>query len=196
MNGAERVYRILLLAYPLSFRREFEHEMVLFFRDQRREGAVRGAAYWLALCADTIRSAPREWHARFTEISLIGGLFMKTMAVLAMMIGAFQGFNGMREATAINFSGRPGLEQAGLTLAILSSLFLIVAGAALLRRGRDAAGLARAAAIATICSFVFMGATSPVLSIFAMLLGTVFPAAMLVYLFINRSAGPARPLVS
>ena len=118
---------------------------------------------------------------------------MKAMAVLAMMIGSFQGFNGMREATAIDFSHRPGLEQAGLSLAILSSVFLLIAGIELLRRGKEAGGLARIAAVAALCSFAFVGLTTPMLSILAMLLGTIFPAAMLVYLFINGGAGPARP---
>ena len=196
MSGAERVFRLFLLAYPPGFRRAYEREMVLFFRDQRREGTARGAGYWLALYADTIGGALREWRDRIIGISSIGELFMKAMAVLAMLIGSFQGFNGMREATAIDFSRRPGLEQAGLALAILSSVFLVVAGVALLRRGSNAGGLARAAAIATLCSFAFVGVATPMLSILAMLLGTVFPAAMLVYLFMNRGAGPARPATS
>src|SRR6266571_3381953 len=56
--SAERIYRLLLRAYPPDFRAEYEREMVLLFRDQCRESDVRTIGFWAAVIWDVARSAP------------------------------------------------------------------------------------------------------------------------------------------
>jgi len=68
MTRSERIYRMLLLAYPRSFRARYEEEMVRLFLDQLRDadGADRPgerAALWARSVADIASSAPSE-HLR------------------------------------------------------------------------------------------------------------------------------------
>ena len=56
--SAERIYRLLLRAYPPDFRAEYGREMVLLFRDQCRESDVRTVGFWAAVICDVARSAP------------------------------------------------------------------------------------------------------------------------------------------
>jgi uncharacterized protein involved in exopolysaccharide biosynthesis len=62
---AERLYRLLLKAYPAEFRREFEEKLVQLFLDQHRDatgGGSRSAplGFWVRTLKDTTRSASRE----------------------------------------------------------------------------------------------------------------------------------------
>ena len=48
-----RIYRLLLVAYPASFRREYEQEMISVFRDMAEAAWRRGrraGLLWLAWC--------------------------------------------------------------------------------------------------------------------------------------------------
>src|SRR5882762_2120124 len=56
--AAERIYRVLLRAYPQDFRAEYGREMVLLFREQCQESDVRTLAFWAAVVFDVARSAP------------------------------------------------------------------------------------------------------------------------------------------
>ena len=58
MTTAERVYRLLLRAYPSSFRAAYRGEMEMLFRDRRRER--HGAGFWGETASDVARSAPAE----------------------------------------------------------------------------------------------------------------------------------------
>ena len=62
---ADRVYRVLLAAYPREFRREYEDLMIQFCRDRMRYdgGGIRGLLVWTQLVADLATSALRE-HER------------------------------------------------------------------------------------------------------------------------------------
>jgi len=64
MVAADRLYRLLLLAYPAGFRHEYGREMALVFRDLRREEQYRGGfrplRVWLDVLADLGRSAVEE----------------------------------------------------------------------------------------------------------------------------------------
>ena len=68
---SEGAYRVLLVAYPREFRREYGELMVQFFRDRMRRdgGGLRGLVIWMQLLFDLAASAFRE-HA--------GGLGMST----------------------------------------------------------------------------------------------------------------------
>jgi putative ABC transport system permease protein len=72
----ERVYRLLLRAFPSAFRRNYGDAMVEFYRDQWRGAAseMRGAArlrFWLRILADLVSAALGEWvneiRSRSTE---------------------------------------------------------------------------------------------------------------------------------
>lgn len=49
---SERLYRMLLLAYPRAFREEYATEMLLVFRDAYREASCQGASGVLRLLSD------------------------------------------------------------------------------------------------------------------------------------------------
>jgi hypothetical protein len=62
MFKAERFFRVLLLAYPREFRREYEYEMRTLFRDCYRDEKERGkvSSLWARVLLDLVQSAPRE----------------------------------------------------------------------------------------------------------------------------------------
>jgi len=64
MPAADRVYGLLLLAYPAGFRREYGEEMARVFRDlyqeSRRSGGFRLVMFWLHILADVAASASGE----------------------------------------------------------------------------------------------------------------------------------------
>lgn len=69
-DGAERLYALLLRAYPARFRERFGAEMRQHFRDRRRDAAERGesaARFWLELAADSVRALPVEHLAALVE---------------------------------------------------------------------------------------------------------------------------------
>jgi hypothetical protein len=69
-DAAERLYALLLRAYPASFRERFGAEMRQHFRDRRRDAAERGesaARFWLELAADSVRALPVEHLAALME---------------------------------------------------------------------------------------------------------------------------------
>ena len=91
--SAERVYRLLLRAFPRDFRAEYEREMVLLFRDQCRESDVRTIGFWAKVLADIARSAPalRAEATRTIEV------FMKLAAIITVLLGVFGFISGMTE---------------------------------------------------------------------------------------------------
>jgi len=61
----ERLYALLLLAYPRSFRRQYADDMRAYFRRRRldlaaRPALTRGLLLWSEIAADAVRSLPRE----------------------------------------------------------------------------------------------------------------------------------------
>jgi hypothetical protein len=195
MITAERVYRVLLRAYPPRFLRSYEREMLLFFRQRRREDSANEFRFWGTLGSDIARSAPRQWREQFTHVLHTGDAIMKAMAIVAMLVGGVDALNALAEARASGFGGHDALSQVGLALAILAGAVMLAAGIALLRRGRDAASLANLAGIGAICVFAFIGLARPMLSGFAMLLGIGFPVALLIFLFAGRGNGMTKPAV-
>lgn len=194
MSAAERVYRLRLRVYPPSFRHAYEREMLLFFRDHRRQEHGRGVRVWVALCLDTARSASCLWREQVTDVIHTGETTMKAMAVLAMLVGAFEALNTGVEAAAGGFGIRDLLSQAALVLVVWSSVLLLACGIALLRRAQRAIALARLAGLAGVGAFVLIAIARPMLSGLAMLLGIGFPVALLVFLLVRREDGLSKGL--
>lgn len=78
MSLSERVYRLLLMAYPSKYRREFAEPMAQHFRDQLRAASAenRLAGFWFRTLTDLIRTvplrhlerfAPRHGNSQFTD---------------------------------------------------------------------------------------------------------------------------------
>jgi len=70
MNLSSRIYRILLLAYPSEFRREYGGQMVLVFRDGYRDEVDRNrhfafVTYWLNTLLDLVVTATKEHSQNF-----------------------------------------------------------------------------------------------------------------------------------
>src|SRR6266851_679032 len=88
--SAERIYRLLLRAYPPDFRAEYGREMVLLFRDQCQESDVRTVGFWAAVICDVARSAPAlraaAWRARVSETTRTIEVTMKLAAMLASLV--------------------------------------------------------------------------------------------------------------
>jgi hypothetical protein len=187
MMAGERLYRLLLRAYPAHFRDSYEREMVLVFRNQRRDGATRALSYWTGLVMDMARSAPREWREELSSNIHSGGVFVKTMAIVAVLVAAFELINTAAEVQGGGFAGRDPLAQAGIVAAVLAMLGLLASGVGLLRRGRAAEPLARIAATGCLTSFAFTGLARPVFSNLAMMAGIGFPLALLAWLFTRRA---------
>jgi len=147
--SAERIYRLLLRAYPPDFRAEYGREMVLVFRDQCRESDVRTIGFWAAVIWDIARSAPalraEAWWTRGRESTRTTGVIMKLAAMLTVLVGVFGILNAMVEWGAALTGTIGGMHALALVLGVLASALLLAAGAAILRptpRGRQAARLA------------------------------------------------------
>jgi hypothetical protein len=77
MPNAERFFRVLLLAYPREFRREYEREMLTLFRDCYRVEKERGKTLgmWGRVLLDLVQSAPKEHLEKLEK----GKLLMKNL---------------------------------------------------------------------------------------------------------------------
>jgi hypothetical protein len=196
MSAAERVYRLLLRAYPAGFRAEYGREMVLAFRDQRREAAARGIRFWWDMIWDVMRSAPSlrldAFRIRWEGDIQTGEEKMRTMAILAVLIGVAEAANALAEGRAGGIANG-GFWLAGVILTVVAGALLLAAGIAMLRRAPGAVRRAQAAAITCLTIVVLIRLVQPWMSIFATLLGIVFPIALLLFLWWTRRRGPSAP---
>ena len=197
MRAAEGWYRLLLRAYPASFRDLYGREMALLFRDQRRDAGGTSIRFWMEFMWDVARSAPalrlERVRARWERDFQTSEGTMKTMAILAMLIGALESVNGMIELWAGGIVNGDRSSLASGTLVVVAGVLLLVSGIALIRRATRAAELAVGAATACLLVFVFVGLVTGRMSMFAMILGIGFPVALLLFLQITRGRGPSLP---
>jgi hypothetical protein len=177
--SAERIYRLLLRAYPPAFRAEYGREMVLVFRDQCRDGDVRTLGFWVRVFWDVVRSAPalRAEAARTVE-----GI-MKLAAMLTVLLGAFGLLGAVNEWGAA--SQHPGTYVLAVVLGVLASLLLLGSGIAILRRMRQ---VARLALVASLVCVVAARLAFPWMSIFLQLVGFVLPVGLLIALYGPRKS--------
>jgi hypothetical protein len=200
VSSAERVYRLMLRAYPVGFRAEYGAQMALFFRDRRREVGARRVSFWAAMVWDIARSAPalrlEAARARWTTNIQIKGGNMKTMAILAILVGAIEVVNSMVEGWFGGIVNHAGSSLVGAAVGVAAGALLVAAAIALLRRSPGAAVLATGAAIACLAVFVLVALVRPMFSIFADILGIGFPIAMLLFLRGARGKGNSAPMMT
>lgn len=181
-HRAERAYALLLRAYPAEFRASYGREMTLCFRDLIRDARRPRLGFWMAIVADVARAAPplraEALRARWNPNERMEGGRMKTMGVLAVLIGLLQGVNALLELNAGGTAGWPGLVVA---MAIVLGVLLVIAGVALLAGASSARTLSQVAAVCWLVLVVLVRAVHPWMSIFSTLLAVVFPLALLGY---------------
>jgi uncharacterized membrane protein (UPF0136 family) len=192
----ENVYRLLLRAYPRTFRLAYEQQMLLVFRDlhRARSSDVR---FWLGMLWDTIRSAPalrlEMSDARWSEPPHHNGAIMKTMAIVAMLVGALTIVNASVEGWIGGLGNNDPQSLLAGGLGVLAGVSMLLAGWLLVRRSAHALTRAQVAAAACLAAFVLILLISPRLSIFANILGIGFPLLLVAYVQVQRSRGRPTP---
>lgn len=192
MSGAEWAYRLLLRAYPPRFRAEYGREMMLVFRDRRREMGEHGVRFWLEMLGDVARSAPtlraEAWRARLGRDDPNGEGPMRPMAILTMLTGMYVMVHALRGG----WDGGMVYDDGGLVRAAVLGAgaggLLVAAGIALLRRDTGALGFVRGTAVASFALCVLVALALPFWSVFARLLGVTVPMILLLVLRRRPSA--------
>ena len=189
--SAERIYRLLLRAYPQAFRAEFGSQMALLFRDQCREGDVRSVGFWVTVIADVARSAPalrlEEWRENTRTMEVI----MKLAAMLPLLLGALGILNAGVEWGASQASTISGAHGLSLMLGVFASALLLAAGVAIMRGTPQGRNAARLALIGSLVMFVSARLLFPWMGILAQLIGLGSPVVLLIALYWPRGASPA-----
>jgi hypothetical protein len=192
---AERAFRALLCAYPPDFRAEYAREMTQLFRDQRRLDGEAGVRFWLRMLWDTVRSAPalrvEAAHAERERNTNPKEGTMRPMAIVAVLAGVIQVINAVVEGVAGRSHVGDGYSFVGVALGLIAAALLVTAGVALLRRGWDAAALARVAAVGCLAMMVLIRVLQPWMSGFSTLIGFGFPIVLMLFLQLTRSGGPS-----
>jgi hypothetical protein len=204
MSAAERVYGVLLRAYPAAFREAFGGEMALLFRDRRRtEGA--GPRFWLEMMVDLARSAlplrvealrGRRAHLRTgmnttaREVEMMG----TAMAILTIMIGAMEAAGAFTEFwSGVQHPAGSGPWVIGSAMGVAAAGLLLGSGVALLRGSPGAVPMARGAAITCMAVFFLISYVLPMMGYFAQILGMGFPVILLLYLWRGRGEAGGAP---
>lgn len=193
--SADRIYRLLLLAYPPEFRAEYGREMMLLFRDQCQESDVRSFRFWGAVLCDVARSAPalrvEAWRARATANNRTMEVLMKLAAMLTVVLGVLGVLNTGVEWGAAATQTISGTHTLSLVLGVFASVLLLAAGVAMLSptlRDRQPARLALFASLVMILAARLL---FPWMSIFSQLIGIGLPVVLLIALYWPRRASPA-----
>jgi len=184
--SAERIYRLLLRAYPPAFRAKYGREMVLLFRDQCRDGDVRTLGFWAAVIWDIARSAPalRAEATRTVEV------IMKLAAILTVLLGVLGIVNAVVEWVAGSKGAIDGTYVLAIVLGVLASVLLLGAGVAIML-GRQQA--ARLALVASLVSVAVARLLFPWMSILSQLIGFGLPVGLLIVLYWPRRPSAVRP---
>ena len=193
---AERVYWLLLRAYPPAFRAEYEREMMQLFRDQRRLSGASIIGFWMHVLSDVAQSAPvlraDAWRAEGSGTTRTVRLTMKLIAMLTVLLGAFGTVNAIAEAVMGMRQGALGTNYLfAVLLGVVAGVLLLVAGVAALRGMPAGRRAASGAALASLVAFVLARLMLGWMSIFAQLVGIVLPLVILAALHWPRRRGAA-----
>ena len=89
---SERLYRVLLLAYPREHQREYGEPMVQLFRDRMRRdgGGFRALIVWVRMIFDFVRSVPRERkeEAMFESVTAKKAFVRSSIFLFRSFLGA------------------------------------------------------------------------------------------------------------
>jgi hypothetical protein len=192
--AAERIYRLLLRAYPPEFRAGYEREMVLLFRDQCQESDVRTLRFWGAVIYDVARSAPalraEAWRSRGSESTQTTEVIMKLAAMLTVLLGVLGILNAVVEWVAGSTGTIQGTYALSLGLGVFASALLVTAGVALLRSTQGGRQAARLALFASLVMIVAARLLFPWMSYLSQLVGFGLPVALLIALYRPRKSSP------
>lgn len=193
--SAERIYRLLLRAYPPEFRAEYEREMMLLFRDQCRENDVRTLGFWVAVIGDVARSAPalrvEAWRAHASENTQTMEVLMKLAAMVTLLLGGVIGIlNAAVEWVAASQQSVSGMHEVSIVLGVLASALLLAAGVAIANRTQRGRQVARLAVVASLVMIVVARLLFPWMSVFSQLVGIGLPVALLIALYWPQRASP------
>ena len=191
---AERIYRLLLRAYPPAFRAEYGREMVLLFRDQCQESDVHSVGFWARVLGDVARSAPalrlEAWLTRWNENTRTMEVIMKLAAMLTVLLGVIGVLNAGVEWGAGAAQTIQGAHAVSLMLGVFASLLLLAAGVALLSGTPRSRQAARLALLASVVMIVAARILFPWMSIFSQFVGIGLPVALLIALYLPRKVSP------
>ena len=192
---AERVYRLLLRAYPRSFRSEFGGEMMLLFRDEYRSRNSVALGFWITMVCDVARSATSMWleelSARAKDYTRIVEVIMKLAGILAVLLGVYGVVNAFAEAVPGMRGTLGGAYIVALVLGIVAAALLLTAGAALLRSPVSGRHTAIIASLASLVTVVIARLLHPWMSILALVVGIGFPIVLFVALQWPNRSGPS-----
>ena len=189
--SAERIYRLLLRAYPPEFRAEYGREMELLFRDQCRETDVRSLGFWVRVMADVARSAPvlrvEAWRENIKIIEVI----MKVAAVLTALLALLSILGIGAEWVAGSKQPMTGPWVLAVALGMFASVLLLAAALAILSRAPRSRQIAGLALLAALVMGVAARLLYPWMGIFAQLVGIGLPIVLLVVLYWPRRVAPS-----
>src|SRR5437899_294396 len=187
--NAERIYRLLLRAYPRDFRAEYGREMMLVFRDQCEESDVRTVGFWAAVICDVARSAP----ALRVEATRTAEVIMKLAAMLTVLLGAYDIVSAVVEWVAGSKGAIDGTYVLAVVLGVFASVLLLGAGVAILLLTAWSRQAARLALVASLVMTLAARLLFPWMSIFSQLIGFGLPVGLLIALYWPRRPSTVRP---
>jgi hypothetical protein len=196
-GAAERIYRLLVRAYPPDFRARYGQEMAQLFRDQCREAEVRTLGFWAAVIWDVARSAPalraEAWRARGSESTRTLEVIMKLAAMLTVLLGVYGTLSAVAEGVVGGLRGTmSGKYVLAVALGVLAGALLLTTGIALRRGAPSGRKTASVAALASLLLIVVARLLHPWMSIFSQLVGLGLPVALLIALHWPRRPSASR----
>ncbi len=199
-TSAERMYHLLLRAYPEAFRADYGREMTLLFRDRCREADVGSLRFWMDVLWDVAQSAPalraEAWRARGSGNTRTLGAIMKIAAMLTVLLGVFVTLGAAVDGVAGQRQGFGGTHLLSVVLGALAGAALLVAGLALLRSTSSGRRTATIASLASLLLVVLVRLVFPWMSIFSQLVGYGLPIGLLIALHWPRQGGPTASRVA
>ena len=181
--SAERVYGLLLRAYPREFRSEYGGEMMLLFRDVYRRKHRAALGFWLTMMWDVARSATSMWVevlcGRVKDYTQIVEVIMKIAGVLAVLLGVYGAVSALIEAVA-GMRGTPsGAYSVAVVLGIIAAALLLTAGASLLRSPVSGRHTATITTLASLVIVLIARLLHPWMGMLTLIVGIGFPIVLL-----------------